>query len=536
MNVLQIKIHEDGTLECSPDFKIIRGSYRDILMNVEVPHSLLLAPVMDESNNNVTGNNVRVGAIIHTSTGKNLQTQKYELEWVKDYERDGVQYRLYQRIMPKEFTLWEAVNSMENATESGLNLVFNVVNWTLNGNQAKTERVVASPVLKLNVYASTYLDNEDQIDNPSDFDILQSQVQEMAVSIEDTKTDLSNVDAYAKQVNEKVENVKNELGMIDDALGSYLQQRIVEGKNIKIEHNTNDMTINVDNLTAEDVTFKSTVNVVASNVQDAIEVLADKVGTGGSGGGSNEIVLFKGPLKEEDAYYEYLSQDERYKTMYTFIPFNCKLQKNDIIRIYFSFKNFDGHIQEGIIEYKVINAENYYITKEMAARDNIALKEDIVVSGYNLAAFGFSDIIPEPEHNESEFVLKNVEFAYNNTLNKVNKLMLGGGVNIMYNFDKLAEMEVEVAGEGMWGNGLHVFLGLTNVDSSSKPWWNYEGENKATQILKVKKRSDNGNTGRFIYGYVPVYDTTGNMESSSNDFYEPVVFNKVTCIKSGGVL
>ena len=368
MNVLQIKIHEDGTLECSPDFKIIRGSYRDILMNVEVSHSLLLAPVMDESNKNMTGNNVRVGAIIHTSTGKNLQTQKYELERVKDYERNGVQYRLYQRIMPKEFTLWEAVNSMENATESGLNLVFNVVNWTLNGNQAKTERVVASPVLKLNVYASTYLDNEDQIDNPSDFDILQSQVQEMAVSIEDTKTDLSNVDAYAKQVNEKVENVKNELGMTDDTLGRYLQQRIVEGKNIKIEHNTNNMTINVDNLTAEDVTFKSTVNVVASNVQDAIEVLADKVGTG-SGGGNNEIVLFTGPLKEEDAYYEYLSQDERYKTMYTFIPFKCKLQKNDIIRIYFSFKNFDGHIQEGIIEYKVINAENYYITKEMAARD-----------------------------------------------------------------------------------------------------------------------------------------------------------------------
>ncbi len=104
-----------------------------------------------------------------------------------------------------------------------------------------------------------------------------------------TKTDLSNVDAYAKQVNEKVENVKNELGMMDDTLGSYLQQRIVEGKNIKIEHNTNDMTINVDNLTAEDVTFKSTVNVVASNVQDAIEVLADKVGTG-SGGGNNERV------------------------------------------------------------------------------------------------------------------------------------------------------------------------------------------------------------------------------------------------------
>ena len=67
----------------------------------------------------------------------------------------------------------------------------------------------------------------------------------------------------------------------------------------------------------------------------------------------------------------------------------------------------------------------------------------------------------------------------------------------------------------------------------SKPWWNYEGENKETQILKVKKRSDNG---KFIYGYDPVYDTTGNMESSSNDFYEPVVFNKVTCIKSGGVL
>ena len=77
MNKLKITLNEDGSVsQFTPDFKIMRGSYRNVLINIEVPHSLLLDPVNDTDGTNQTGNNVRIGGIITTSTGKHLQTKR----------------------------------------------------------------------------------------------------------------------------------------------------------------------------------------------------------------------------------------------------------------------------------------------------------------------------------------------------------------------------------------------------------------------------------------------------------------------------
>ena len=217
MNVLQIKIHEDGTLECSPDFKIIRGSYRNILMNVEVPHSLLLDPVSENTDNgqivdrNVNGNNLQVGAIIRTVTGKNLQTIRYGFQMVKDYIQNGIWYRLYQRIMPKEFTLWETVNQCEEAGNGYLDLVFNVVNWTKEETNVKIETVTASPILRLQVLASTFLNNVEDIDNPSQLDQLQSQTNELSSRVDVIETDLDLVKTQIVSMDERTETLENEV-------------------------------------------------------------------------------------------------------------------------------------------------------------------------------------------------------------------------------------------------------------------------------------------------------------------------------------
>lgn len=200
MNVLQIKIHEDGTLECSPDFKIIRGSYRNILMNVEVPHSLLLDPVNDQTTNQaVTGNFVRVAAIIRTIVGKNLQTQKYDFEAVKDYERDGKMYRLYQRIMPKEFTLWATVNQSEAVGNGYLQLIFNVVNWTKSDAETpplqnvNIEQIVASPILRLDVYAGAFIEDIEAIENPRNYDELKERVDYIEVDLTKVNNDIKDL-------------------------------------------------------------------------------------------------------------------------------------------------------------------------------------------------------------------------------------------------------------------------------------------------------------------------------------------------------
>ena len=187
MNKLNITLKENGSVvPFSPDFQIIRGCYGNILICLEVPKSLLIDVVLDDERNILTGNNVRAGAIIKTATGENLQTQKYEFQLVKEFSRDGVDYRLYQRIMPKEFIMWDTVNSQE-ATNSGvLKIVINVVNWTLDGENRRVEEVVASPIIDLEVSPSTFLNVNEVIDEPSDFDALYSQVQDL--------------DAYFKQM------------------------------------------------------------------------------------------------------------------------------------------------------------------------------------------------------------------------------------------------------------------------------------------------------------------------------------------------
>lgn len=172
-NVLDIYLNQDGSvLQFTPDFKISRGSYRNILINIYVPKSLLIDIVVDENGVYQTFNNVRIGAVIQTASGKNLQTKRHELQWVKDLIENGIEYSMFQRRMPKEFTAWETVNTLE-ATKGGyLNLIVNVTNSTLQGEGFMAEECSASPVFPLRVYPSAYLDME-EVNDLTDFEVLQ---------------------------------------------------------------------------------------------------------------------------------------------------------------------------------------------------------------------------------------------------------------------------------------------------------------------------------------------------------------------------
>ena len=180
MNKLEIMLNENGSVnQFMPDFKIMRDSYKNVLINVEVPKSLLIDPVKDvEDGTNQTGNNVRIGGIIATATGKNLQTKRYELQFVNDFKQNGIEYCLYQRIMPKEFTMWDTINERETSQSGALNLVINIVNWVKNEVGTKIEEITASPMVRLDIYPSEFLENE-QMSDPSDFDLLHNQVQEL---------------------------------------------------------------------------------------------------------------------------------------------------------------------------------------------------------------------------------------------------------------------------------------------------------------------------------------------------------------------
>lgn len=255
MNKLKITLNEDGSVEqFTPDFKIVRGCYGNVLLNIAVPHSLLLEPVSSEESE--LGNNVRIGAIISTATGENIKTKKYELQRVKDYTINGVGYRLYQRKLPKEFTMWDTVNLQESTMSGKLVMVINVVNWVMNNNQTKIETIVATPKFNIDIYPSDYLGEED-IEEPSDLSILQSQVQEIETSVENVEKDLYGID--------------------DKGLGEYLLKRIFAGNKITIEKDTknspNGLKISLIPMEANEVSIKPIDEIKSQDVQGALEEL-----------------------------------------------------------------------------------------------------------------------------------------------------------------------------------------------------------------------------------------------------------------------
>lgn len=256
MQKLKITLNEDGSVyQFTPDFKIMRGSYRNVLINIEVPHSLLLDPAKDETGENQTGNDVRVGAVIKTVTGKNITTKGYKFQRVKDFTRDGVEYRLYQRKIPKIFTMWDTVSEQE-ATEGGnLTLVINVINWLKNELGAKIEEISASPKFTLEIHPSEFLEDED-VEDPSDFDELQSQVQELDAEIDDIKEDL--------------------YGTSTDGLGNFIISRLKAGNKITLEKVSGQVKISVQTIKASEVPIDAISEVKATNVQKAIEELSKR--------------------------------------------------------------------------------------------------------------------------------------------------------------------------------------------------------------------------------------------------------------------
>ena len=255
MNKLKICLNEDGSIQqFAPDFKIMRGSYRNVLINIEVPKSLLLELATDDTGQYVTGNNVRIAGIIHTALGQNIQTQRYELKWVKDYTLNGIEYSLYQRKMPKEFTLWETYNALEAAKSGKLDMIINVVNWAKQDTGVKIDEVVSSNILPLTIYPGAFLENAEEISEPSDFDQLQSQVQD---------------------INKTVNNMNEDL--YGDNL-TYLLQRLKAGNKITIEKDVgatpNRVRISVQTTNASEVPIETIADLNAGNVQEALKILS----------------------------------------------------------------------------------------------------------------------------------------------------------------------------------------------------------------------------------------------------------------------
>lgn len=104
MNIIKIYLNKNASgsvAELYKDFALFVNSYQNKLIDVYVPKSMLY------SNENVTFiNAVKIGALLTAQNGETITSDSYYLNYLKDETINNVEYSVYERILPKEFTVY----------------------------------------------------------------------------------------------------------------------------------------------------------------------------------------------------------------------------------------------------------------------------------------------------------------------------------------------------------------------------------------------------------------------------------------------
>ena len=146
MNTIKVYLKTSGGLaDLQKDFNLYQGQFQSKLLNVYVPTSIL-----GESTA------VKIG-MSYLKEGRIVKISKnYFMNYVKRLTYQNVEYALYERAMPEEFTLYAGVGA--NAPE----LIINVVNVADDGeNPPIITSLITSQTASLEVMPSRRLENAD---------------------------------------------------------------------------------------------------------------------------------------------------------------------------------------------------------------------------------------------------------------------------------------------------------------------------------------------------------------------------------------
>lgn len=179
MNTIKIFLAESGRVaELKKDFPLYQGQFQNKLLNIFVPTSLL-APVFITQNAGgqvtseyVATTAVKIGMTYTTRSGMIKVSQNYYMRYLKKLVYQGVEYALYERKLPQEFTLYAGQG--ENAPT----LIANVVNIQTDTEPPVILNITASQTCALDVMPSADLDNDGAIE-PTEMEVLQARVNEI---------------------------------------------------------------------------------------------------------------------------------------------------------------------------------------------------------------------------------------------------------------------------------------------------------------------------------------------------------------------
>lgn len=164
MNTIKIFLAESGRIaDLRKDFPLYQGQFQNKLLNVFVPTSIL-APnfSVQESGETVadyvSSTAVKIGMRTIERNGKIHTSQTYYMRYLKTLTYQNVEYALYERKLPREFTFYAGQG--ENAPV----LIANVVNVNNETTPATIIEITPSQTCSLDVMPSGYLDTDEPIE------------------------------------------------------------------------------------------------------------------------------------------------------------------------------------------------------------------------------------------------------------------------------------------------------------------------------------------------------------------------------------
>lgn len=176
MNTIKIYLAESGRVaDLHKDFPLYQYQYQNKLLNVFVPTSILapqfttLSEEGQTLNEYVAGTAVKIGMTYLTRSGEIKVSQSSYMRYLKTLTYQNVEYALFERKLPKEFTLYAGQG--QNAPV----LVINVVNIETDTDPVETLSIIPSQTCSLDVMPSSNLDNDAAIE-PSELDTINSRL------------------------------------------------------------------------------------------------------------------------------------------------------------------------------------------------------------------------------------------------------------------------------------------------------------------------------------------------------------------------
>lgn len=166
MLTIKVFLAESGAIaRLDKNFPLYQGQYQNVLLNAFVPLSLLPEDFKIQAPSQkgvispyVAGTSVKVASYSLTRAGTERISKNYYLRFVKTLVDGGVEYALFERKLPKEFTAYSGSNS------TSMKMIFNVENVRYGEvvNVAVTEQHFATLSSLATVVDATFLTKVEQ--------------------------------------------------------------------------------------------------------------------------------------------------------------------------------------------------------------------------------------------------------------------------------------------------------------------------------------------------------------------------------------